>query len=88
MHHEVDVGRAGRAVIVPWRWREVFITPYQKIWWKKRRVIQEGSRADKKNAGSQRRWLIRAIIRGRTDPSVAAIHPADSTAQPESVNLR
>ena len=60
------VGRAGRAVIVP-RWgRETEVITHQTIGWEESRVtvVQEGSRADKENAGSQRRRLIRAVVRG------------------------
>ena len=62
----MDVGRAGRAVIVPWRWRDAVVVAYQKVWGKKRRVIPEGSGANKKNTGTQRRWFIWAIVRGWT----------------------
>ena len=58
----MDVRRAGRAVIVP-RWgRETVVITRQKVRWEEGRVIQEGSRANKEDAGSQRRRLIRAIV--------------------------
>ena len=62
----MNVWRAGRAVIVP-RWgRETVVITRQKIGWEEYRVIQESSRANKEDAGSQRHRFIRAIVQGWT----------------------
>ena len=62
----MDVRRASRAVIVP-RWgRKAVVITSQEVGWKECTVIQEGHRANMENAGSQRRRLIRAVVRGRT----------------------
>ena len=67
------VGRAGRAIIMP-RWgRELEAITHRRVGWEENRVVQEGSRANKENAGSQCRRLIRAVVRSRTGWSYRSI---------------